>query len=123
MTLIEFSYNNNYHSSIGMGPYEALYGKRCRTPLCWQYIDESLTIEPESVQATTEMVKIIQERKRAAQSRQKSYVDWRCRPLEFRVGDRVFLKVSSTKGIMTFGMAVKLSPGLDPTPSHNELGR
>ena len=86
-TLIEFSYNNNYHFSIGMAPYETLHGRKCRTPLCRQDIDESLTIGPKLVQPTTEKVRIIQERMKAAQSRQKSYVDQMRRPLEFEVED------------------------------------
>ena len=91
LALIEFSYNNSYHASIGMTPYEALYERKCRTPLCWQEIDEALTIGPELMQATTDKIKLIQERMRAAQSRQKSHADQRHRPLEFQVGDQVFL--------------------------------
>ena len=77
LPLIEFTYNNSFHSSIGMAPYKALYGRRCRTPLCWVDPDESITLGPEVVQQTTEKVKLIQERMIAAQSRQKSYYDRR----------------------------------------------
>ena len=93
-----------------MASYEALYGKRCRTPLCWQEIDEALTVGPELIKATTDKVRVIQERMKAAQSRQKSYADRRRRPLEFQVGDQVFFRVSPTKGIVRFGRAGKLSP-------------
>ena len=110
LALIEFSYNNSYHASIGMAPYEALYGRKCRIPLCWQEIDEALTIGSELIQATTDKVRVIQERMKAAQSRQKSYADRRRRPLEFRVGDHVFLHASPTKGVARFGKAGKLSP-------------
>jgi len=66
LELIEFSYNNSYHASIGMVPYEALYGRRCKAPLCWQEIDDALTIGPELIQATIQMVRIIQERMKTA---------------------------------------------------------
>jgi len=109
LALIEFSYNNSYHSSIGKTPYEVLYGRRCQTPLCWQEVNKLLTIGPKFIQATTKKVRIIRGRMRVAQSRQKSYPNRRRRPLEIEVGDRVFLKVPSTKGITRFGMAGKLS--------------
>ena len=72
LLLMEFTYNNRCHSTIGMAPYEALYGRRCRTPLCWLEHGEGLTLGPEVVQQTTEKVKLIQERMRTAQSTQKS---------------------------------------------------
>ncbi|XP_006573989.1 uncharacterized protein LOC114403380 [Glycine soja] len=74
--------------------YEALYGRRCRTPLCWVDPGESIALGPEVVQQTTEKVQLIQERMRAAQSRQKSYYDRRRNDLEFVVGDHVFLRVT-----------------------------
>ena len=64
LPLVEFTYNNSYHSSIGMVPYEALYGRRCRTLLCWYKDGESVTIGPELLQQTTEKVKLIQDRMR-----------------------------------------------------------
>ena len=60
--LIKFTYHNSFHASIGMAPYEALYGRRCRTPLCWYESGESVVLGPEIVQETTEIVKMIQER-------------------------------------------------------------
>jgi len=75
LPLIEFTYNNIFHSNISMAPYEALYGRRCRTPLCWVNPSESIVLGPEVVQQTTEKVKLIQERMRATKSRQKSYYD------------------------------------------------
>jgi len=69
LPLVEFTYNNSYHSSIGMAPYEALYGRRCRTPLCWQQDGESVVLGPEFLQQTTERVRVIQDRMRATQSR------------------------------------------------------
>jgi len=62
LPLVEFTYNNNYQASIGMTPFEALYGRKCRTPLCWFQDGESMLIEPELIQQTNEKVKKIQER-------------------------------------------------------------
>jgi len=73
LSLIEFTYNNSFHSTIDIAPYEALYGRRCRTPLCWLELGENLTLGPKVVQQTTENGKLIQERMGTAQSRQKSY--------------------------------------------------
>jgi len=82
--LIEFTYNNSYHSSIGMAPFEALYGRRCRTPLCWFESGESVVLGPDIVQQTTEKVKMIQEKMKVSQSRQKSYHHKRRKDLEFQ---------------------------------------
>ena len=110
MALIEFAYNNSYHSSIDMAPYEALYGKQCRTPLCWNEVGERKLIGPEIVRITTEKVRVIKEKLRAAQSRQKSYADNRRKDLKFQKGDWVFLKLSPWKGVVRFGKRGKLSP-------------
>ena len=91
LPLIEFTYNNSFHSSIGMAPFEALYGRRCRTPLCWYEYGESDVIGPEIVQQTSEKIKMIQEKMTASQSRQKSYHDNRRKDLEFSEGDHVFI--------------------------------
>jgi len=69
LVLIEFFYNNRYYVSISTGPYEALYGRKCRTLLCWQDIDKAFTIGSELIQATTDKIRMIQERMRATQSR------------------------------------------------------
>ena len=108
--LVEFAYNNSYHSSIGMAPFEALYGRPCRSPACWMEFGEQLLLGPELVQQTNELVKKIQQRLETAQSRQKSYADKRRRPLSFEVNDMVFLKVSPWKGIQRFGKKGKLAP-------------
>ena len=96
--------------SIGMAPYEALYGRKCRTPLVWYQDGESLLIGPEIIQQTTDKVRMIQERMRAAQSRQKSYADRRRKPLEFEEGDHVFLKVTPITGVGRAIKSKKLSP-------------
>ena len=107
---MEFTYNNSYHSSIGMTPYEALYGQRCRTPLCWQQDGESVVLGPEFLQQTIEKVKMIQDRMRATHSRQKSYADKRRRSLEFEAGDHVFRRVTPTTGIGRALKSRKLTP-------------
>ncbi|KAI3672432.1 hypothetical protein L6452_38520 [Arctium lappa] len=88
LPLIEFAYNNSYHSSIKAAPFEALYGRKCRTPICWADIGERQLAGPE----------------------QKSYADGRRRPLEFQVGNKVLLKISPWKGVVRFGKRGKLSP-------------
>ncbi|KAI3744947.1 hypothetical protein L1987_58045 [Smallanthus sonchifolius] len=92
--LAEFSYNNSYHSSIGMPPYEMLYGRRCRTPVCWGEIGQKELGRKEIVQAMSENLDLIKARLKAAQDRQKSYADKRRRPIELQEGDYVLLKVS-----------------------------
>ncbi|GJT39781.1 putative reverse transcriptase domain-containing protein [Tanacetum coccineum] len=93
LPLIEFSYNNSYHTSIKCAPFEALYGRKCRSPVIWTEVGESQLIGPEIVQETTEKIVQIKERLKTARSRQKSYADKRRKPLEFQVGDRVLLKL------------------------------
>ncbi|KAA0040646.1 DNA/RNA polymerases superfamily protein [Cucumis melo var. makuwa] len=106
LPLMEFAYNNNYQSSIGMAPYEALYGRPCRTPVCWNEVGERKLVGPELVQITTNNIKLIRENLRKAQDRQKSYADKRQRNLEFQVGDQVFLKLSPWRGVIRFGRKV-----------------
>ncbi|KAK6151654.1 hypothetical protein DH2020_014289 [Rehmannia glutinosa] len=80
LCLAEFAYNNSYQATLKMAPYEALYGRKCRSPICWH------------------------------ENRQKNYADVRRRPLEFQVGESVFIKVAPMKGVMRFGKKGKLSP-------------
>jgi len=108
--LVEFSYNNSYQASIKMAPFEALYGRKCRSPICWDEVGERRLMGPDILVQTTEKVRIIRDHLRAAQSRQKSWADTNRRPLEFRTGDHVFLKISPTKGVIRFGTRGKLSP-------------
>ncbi|XP_070054979.1 uncharacterized protein [Nicotiana tomentosiformis] len=107
---IKFAYNSSYHSSIQMAPYEALYGRKCRSFIGWFKIGETKLVGPELVQQEIEKIKLIRERLLGAQSHQKSYVDNRRRDLEFQVDDWVFLKVSPMKGVMRFGNKEKFSP-------------
>ena len=100
--LMEFAYNNSYQSSIGMAPYEALYGRRCRTPMCWTEMNEHNIIGPELVKDTEEKVQIIQQRLKAACDRQRSYANLKRKDIEYEVEDKVFLKVSPWKKILCF---------------------
>ncbi|GJV56538.1 putative reverse transcriptase domain-containing protein [Tanacetum coccineum] len=110
LPLAEFSYNNSYHASIKAAPYEALYGRKCRSPVCWAEVGEAQLTGPELIQETTEKVVLIKQRMQAAQDRQKSYADRKRKPMEFEVGDRVMLKVSPWKGVVRFGKRGKLNP-------------
>lgn len=85
LPLIEFAYNNSYHSSIKMTPYEALYERKCRSPIGWFEVSETTLLRPDLVQQAMEKVKVIQQRLEIAQSRHKSYADARRRGLEFLV--------------------------------------
>jgi hypothetical protein len=98
----EFSYNNSYQASLKMSPFEALYGRKCRTPLYWDQTGERQFFGPELIQEAEEQVRIIRENLRVAQTRQKSYADNRRRPLEFEEGDYVYLKVSPLRGMRRF---------------------
>ena len=108
-SLVEFSCNNSYQANIQMAPYEVLYGRPCRSPLCWTEVEESSITGPNPIKDTSENVSLIRQCLLTAQSRQKSYADVRRRPLEFEFGDHVFLKVMPKKGVVRFGKCGKLS--------------
>ncbi|GJX11354.1 putative reverse transcriptase domain-containing protein [Tanacetum coccineum] len=103
-------YNNSYHASIKAAPFEALYGRKCRSPVCWAEVGDSQLTGPEIIQETTEKIVQIRQRLQAARDRQRSYANVRRKPLEFQVSDRVMLKVSPRKGIFRFGKRGKLNP-------------
>ena len=109
LPLVEFPYKNSYQASIQMTPYEALYGRPCRSPLCWTEVGESSITGPDLIRDTSEKVSLIRQRLLTAQSWQKSYADVRRRPLEFKVGDHVFLKVMPKREVVSFGKRGKLS--------------
>ncbi|XP_070034812.1 uncharacterized protein [Nicotiana tomentosiformis] len=106
----KFSYNNSYQSSIQIAPYEALYERRCHSPIGWFEPGEARLLGTELVRDALDKVKLIQERLRTSQSMQKSYVDIKARDVEFMVGKKVLLRVSPMKGVMRFGKNDKLSP-------------
>ncbi|KAL0551627.1 hypothetical protein IC582_010716 [Cucumis melo] len=108
--LMEFAYNSSYQATIGMAPFEALYGRCCRSPVCWGEVGEQRLMGPELVQSTNKAIQKIRSRTHTAQSRQKSYADVRRKDLEFEIGDKVFLKVAPMKGVLRFERKGKLSP-------------
>jgi hypothetical protein len=110
LSLVEFAYSNSFQATIGMAPYEALYGRKCRSPLYWDEVGERQLVGPEIIQDSKDKITLIRKRMLAAQSRQKSYADTRRHKLEFEVGDQVFPKVSPIKGVMRFSKKGKLSP-------------
>nr|GEY85508.1 putative reverse transcriptase domain-containing protein [Tanacetum cinerariifolium] len=110
LPLVEFSYNNSYHASIKAAQFEALYGRKCRLPVCWAEVGDAQLTGPEIIQETTEKIVQIKKRLQAAHDRQKSYTDVRRKPLEFQVGDKVMLKASPWKGVVCFGKRGKLNP-------------
>jgi hypothetical protein len=107
----EFSYNNSYQESIKMAPFEVLYGCRCRTPLNWIEPGEKVIFGPDLVEVAESIVHRVQENLKAVKSRQETYANKRRRPLEFEVGNHVYLRVSPMKGMKRFGVKGKLAPG------------
>ncbi|GJT36864.1 putative reverse transcriptase domain-containing protein [Tanacetum coccineum] len=110
LPLVEFSYNNIYHTSIKAALFEAFYGHKCRSLVCWAEVGDVQLTGPEIVHETTEKIVQIKIRIQAACDRQKSYTDVRRKPLEFQVGDKVMLKVSPWKWVIHFGKRGKLNP-------------
>nr|GEZ97145.1 putative reverse transcriptase domain-containing protein [Tanacetum cinerariifolium] len=110
LPLVEFSYNNSYHATIKAAPFEALYGRKCRSHICWTEVGEAQILSPELIQETTEKIVQIKQRMQAARDRQKSYTDLKRKPMEFQVGDKVMLKVSPWKGVVRFRKREKFNP-------------
>ncbi|GJY12434.1 putative reverse transcriptase domain-containing protein [Tanacetum coccineum] len=98
LPLVKFSYNNSYHASIKAAPYEALYGRKYRSPVCWSEVKDSQLTGPELIHETTEKIVQIKNRLLTTRSRQKSYSDMRSKPLEFEVDDMVLLKKCLAEG-------------------------
>ncbi|KAK8930623.1 hypothetical protein KSP39_PZI016616 [Platanthera zijinensis] len=122
LTLVEFAYNNSYQSSIQMAPFEALYGRRCRTPLSWEDGDRTL-YNREKIDKWHEKVKLIQQRMKVAQDRQQKYYNARHRLVQFQVGDQVCLKIRPFKGVSRFRRLGKLSPRyIGPFPVTERVG-
>ncbi|GJU09798.1 putative reverse transcriptase domain-containing protein [Tanacetum coccineum] len=108
--LVEFSYNNSYHARLKATPFEALYGRKCHSPVCWAEVRQVQLTGPKIVQETTEKVIQIKQRMQVARDRQKSYADLKHKPMEFQVRDKVMLKVLPWKGVVRFGKRGKLNP-------------
>ncbi|GJR29374.1 hypothetical protein Tco_1105606 [Tanacetum coccineum] len=99
-----------YHASIKAAPFEALYGRKCRSPVCWAGVGKVQLTGPELVQETTERIIQIKQRIQTSRDRQKSYTDLKRKPMEFQVRDKVMLKISPRKGVVCFGKRGKLNP-------------
>nr|GEX54819.1 putative reverse transcriptase domain-containing protein [Tanacetum cinerariifolium] len=110
LPLVEFLFNNSYHATIKAVTFEALYGRKCRSPVCWTEVGEAQILGPELIQETTEKIVQIKQRMQAVRDRQKSYADLKRNPMEFQVRDKVMLKVSPWKGVVRFGKRGKLNP-------------
>ncbi|GJV49688.1 putative reverse transcriptase domain-containing protein [Tanacetum coccineum] len=93
LPLVEFSYNNSYHANIKATPFKALYGRKCRSPVCWAEVRDVQLTGPEIIHETTEKIVQIHQRLQAARDRQRSYANVRKKLLKFQVGDRVMLKI------------------------------
>jgi hypothetical protein len=106
----EFSYNNSYQASIDIAPFEALYGRQCRTLLFWSQTGESQVFGSKVLKDVERQVQIIRENLKIAPSRQKSYADNQRRDLSFEVGDFVYLKLSPMRGTRKFKVNGKLAP-------------
>jgi hypothetical protein len=106
----EFSYNNGYQASLGMSPFEALYGRKCRTLLMWSEVGERALVGPALIKEAEERVVEIREKLKAAQSRQKSYSDKKRQEVSFNLGDFIYLKISPIRGTRRFLVHGKLAP-------------
>jgi hypothetical protein len=106
----EFSYNNSFQSSLGRAPFEALYGRKCRTPLNWSETGERRFFGPDMIKEAKDQVGIIRERLKAAQSRQKSNYDRHHQEVRYEVGEQAYLRVTPLRGVHRFGIKGKLAP-------------
>nr|GEY48466.1 putative reverse transcriptase domain-containing protein [Tanacetum cinerariifolium] len=123
LSLFEFSYNNSYHASIKAAPFEALCGRKCRSPVCWAEVGDTQLTGPEIIHETTEKIMQIRQHLQAVRDRQRSYANVRRKPLEFQTGDCVMLKISPRKGIIRFGKRGKLNPRyIGPFKILNRIG-
>lgn len=102
LSLVEFAYNNSYHSSIEMPPFEALYGRPYRTPLSWDRLEDRVIVGPELIQEMEEQVKQIKQQLKKAQDRQKSYVDAHITDRKYEVGEQVFVSIKPNKNTIRF---------------------
>ena len=108
----EFSYNNSYQTSLKMAPFEALYGRRCRTSLMWVEVGDRQLFGIDLIKESEEKVKLIRDRLKVAQSRQKSYADSKRKEVVYEIEDIAYLHVSPLRGVKRFGVKGKLAPRL-----------
>jgi hypothetical protein len=110
LPLVEFAYNNSFHSSIRIPPYEALYRRPCRMSLSWDRLEDRVTVGPELIQEMEEQVIQIRQRLKEAQDRMKSCADAQRTDRIYEVGDQVFIRISPNKSTIWFRKGTKLSP-------------
>ncbi|KAK6136752.1 hypothetical protein DH2020_029506 [Rehmannia glutinosa] len=103
-------FTSNYQATIGIAPYEALYGRKCRSPLYWNEVGERKILVPELIRQTVEKIDMIQDQIKMAQDRQKLYADRRRKHIQFDEEEKIFLKVAPIKGVIRFGEKGKLKP-------------
>nr|GFB16995.1 putative reverse transcriptase domain-containing protein [Tanacetum cinerariifolium] len=104
------NHDPSYYASIKTTPFEALYGRKCRSPVYWTKVRGAQILGPELIQETIEKIVQIKQGMQAARDRQKNYADLKCKPMELQVGDKGMLKVSPWKGVERFGKRGKLNP-------------
>jgi hypothetical protein len=110
LPLVEFAYNNDYQESLKMSPFEVLYGRPCNTLVSWSNHVNRVTIGPDMLKELEQQVTQIKQNLKVAQNRQKSYVDRKRTPREFRVGDHIYLRVRPRKSSLEMGDCAKLAP-------------
>ncbi|XP_073307110.1 uncharacterized protein [Primulina huaijiensis] len=109
LPIVDFTYNNSYQLSITLAPYKPLYGRKYRSPIHWNEDGEKVEFGQDLIKQTLELLVKIRNKMKTVQTRQKSYADKRRREKEFTLGDHVFVKVASMKGVMRFGKKCELS--------------
>jgi hypothetical protein len=121
---VEFLYNNSYQASLKMAPFEALYGRKCGTPLMWSEVGDQTFFGPTAIIEAEENVAKVRENLKIAQSRQKSYANRKRKDVSFDVGEHVYLKVSPLRGTKRFHVKGKLSPRyVGPYPIVKRIGK
>ena len=106
----EFAYNNNYQARLGKAPFEVLYGWKCQTPLNWSETGERQLFGPDMIQEAEEQVRVIHEKLKTAQSRQKSQYDRKHKLMTYEVGEKAYLRFTPLKGTHRFSIKGKLAP-------------
>eukprot|EP00253_Pinus_taeda_P012417 PITA_12417 len=108
--LVEFAYNNGYHASLQMSPFEVLYRLKCRTPSSWGGPEDRLMLGPEMLKEMEEMVKRVRANLKVAQDRQKSFADRKRNFKEFQVGEHVYVRIQAKKSTLQWSGCAKLAP-------------
>lgn len=108
--LVEFAYNNGFHTSLQMSPFEVLYGKKCRIPSCWGAPEDKLMLGQEMLREMEEMVKKVRSNLKSAQDRQKNFVDWKRTFKEYQVGDHVYVRIHARGSTLQWSGCTNLAP-------------